>query len=162
MAISSIEDLDVRLIVNETPTRFFTSDNPVIKYNQYCEGVQGLTTTGMLSQGLQLFLPVSAKHLIILYDKNAYAVRGHGNPVITTKCSGDVEALNLLQAINADEILLFSDWAERSSIEETIGRASRHRKFRHPKVVELVADDDPRHRTLLHLHWMNVNINSNL
>jgi hypothetical protein len=156
------QDLAVRLIINKTGRNLITSDNPVIKYNQYCEGMQGITTTGLLAQGLQIFLPVSKKHLILFYDDKAYAVAKHGNPVVDTEDLRDIATFNLLQAINAGQILLFSEWADLRSVQESAKGAIRYRTCGQPQIEELVDDNAPNRRTLLHLYWTNVNIGMNL
>jgi hypothetical protein len=162
MVLDAIDDLAIKLIINRTNIQLITSDNPAVRYNQYCEGVEGLTTTGMLSQGLQVLLPISPRHLLLFYDANAYSVAGHSDPVVVTDRSGDILTLNLLQGINAGEILLFSDFEQLDLVKNAVKSAIQLRRFREPQVKELVDDADPRHRTLMHLYWNNVDIKLNL
>jgi hypothetical protein len=60
-----LDDLGMLLLVNKTGIGFVTSDNPVVQYNQYLEGLN-MGTTGALRRGLQLFLPLSPNLMLLL------------------------------------------------------------------------------------------------
>ena len=70
----AISDLKVHLARSSRKV-FITSDNPIFKYNQYCEGVQHMGVTGGECKGLQIFVPISPHLHLILYDGTTYRVR---------------------------------------------------------------------------------------
>jgi len=87
-------DLEVHLILNTCEETFFTSDNPLVLYNKYCEGLKGFGTTGATKRGLQVFVPISPYHLVLLYDKHIYKVGDKHSRLIRI---GD---LNYIRALN--------------------------------------------------------------
>jgi hypothetical protein len=58
------------ILHNESKVPFFTSDNPVIKYNPLNDGVTG--NLGLLSEGIQIYFPISPTHALIICDKRQY------------------------------------------------------------------------------------------
>jgi Protein of unknown function (DUF4238) len=152
-----ISDLKIRLIINKTGTKFITSDDPVIKYNQYCEGIKGISNVGCLTQGLEIFMPISPTHMIMLYDSAVYSVEGKDDPVIVTKDTSDVERLNLLQAIRAEKIILFSSWNDLHHVIETLKRAKKYRKPVRAEVQEFRGEETPN-KSLMIIHTSNLNV----
>ena len=67
-------DLERKLIWNRSAEPFLTSDHPVILYNQYMEGYQEASCTGLALTGLQIFLPISPTLMIHFYDPGIYRV----------------------------------------------------------------------------------------
>jgi hypothetical protein len=55
-----------------------------------------------------VFLPLSPRHLALFYDKQVYKVGERNSNVSGVSKPQDLNSINLLQAINADEVLLFS------------------------------------------------------
>ena len=105
---------DLRLTVVETQTEvFITSDNPVFKYNQYLENVHNHGTTGLAQTGIQIFLPLSPKHTLVIYDADVYDYVKKQQPTET-----DVESLNSLQVISANRNLYFNDQIEPVTIQQ--------------------------------------------
>ena len=64
--------LHFHLLPNGTPQSFITSDNPAFKYNLYCEIVRDHGMLGASQSGFMLFIPLSPRHLIILYHNETY------------------------------------------------------------------------------------------
>ena len=102
--VERISDLKL-LIATHEESVFITSDNPVFFYNQYCEQIQGSGKNGAGQRGLQIFMPLSPKQFLILYDGDTYE---HVKRQIISP--SDVKALNELQVISAETNLFFSDW----------------------------------------------------
>jgi hypothetical protein len=100
-------DLKIKLLVNQTSQDFITSDHPVAKINQYFLGNYDGGVAGWGAKGLQVFVPLSPKHMVILYDDKIYKVgaRKPNNVFITNEA--DVHALNKLQLLNAHENVYF-------------------------------------------------------
>jgi Protein of unknown function (DUF4238) len=156
-----LKDLGIHLIRNTSSHDFITSDSPVIKYNQYCEGLQGAGTDGAMSAGLLVFVPISPRHLIMCYDKQVYKVGNKRSTCTETANLRDIQQMNLLQSIHAEKIILFANWASLEEVHTSLTRAVRFRRLERVRVVEAVADDD-KNRSLLHLHNHNFDISLNL
>ena len=144
-AIDSISDLHAHLIASPTNS-FFTSDNPAFKYNLYCEKIQYMGTTGLLSRGFQIFLPLTPRFHLMFYDPVVYRVPSVRLSMATPS---DVDVLNGMQIVSADENVYFSDWNQLQRIRQSDARFRRHRKSDPIAVRETGQDDDPN-RSLLH------------
>jgi len=103
-----INDLSFHLIFSGNHRFFVTSDNPIVKYNQFAEVVRNVGKTGVLCRGLQIFCPLSPHYLLILYDPEIYNVPNK-RKVSHYIQDNDVFQLNALQYLNASENLYFSD-----------------------------------------------------
>jgi hypothetical protein len=103
-------DLKLKFLVPSGKLGFVVSDDPVIIYNQYAEHHPIYRmhpgTSGLALKGLQVFLPLSPRLCIAMYDAGAYEC---GSPSRRTCSVGlrDVRLLNTLQALNAQECLYF-------------------------------------------------------
>ena len=138
----AISDLKAHLLVASRKV-FITSDNPVVRYNQYCEGVEYGGGRGATSKGLQLFLPLSPRHCLVLYDGTTYkAVAGQ-----FTRTSGasqsDIETLNKLQLLSADSNIYFSDWEQFQNILPLLPEVNDIRGMDRTVVEEFGHDNDP-------------------
>lgn len=103
-------DLNYKLLVNKTDLSFWTSDNPVIYYNQYLEQLRPyINNTGYVTKGLQIFYAVSPRHCLVFFDENIYGVGNKNENVVEINSVSDVEQLNLIQFIGAKEILYFNE-----------------------------------------------------
>jgi two-component sensor histidine kinase len=100
-------DLTMKVLINRTDVEFITSNNPVVLYNQCFEeadpGVGG--NVGLANTGLQIFLPLSARHLLVLYDRKAYKVGHKKSDHSDVSNRDDVRQFNDLQYLNCVENL---------------------------------------------------------
>jgi len=103
-----LNDLKMCLLQANAPDAFVTSDNPVFKYNLYCESFTMSGTTGAASTGLLVFLPISPKFCLLLYDSSVYKVGRPGKQELLLATSADVDVLNGIQYVGADTNLYFS------------------------------------------------------
>ncbi|MGB6017766.1 MAG: DUF4238 domain-containing protein, partial [Nodosilinea sp.] len=88
-------DLSYKIFVNEANIPFITSDHPVVFYNQFLEErKKGYGHIGIACKGLQIFLPISPRHLIIFFDQGIYKVGSKKNKSIVLRQDSDIEALN--------------------------------------------------------------------
>lgn len=115
-----LDDLKMCLLSANSPDAFMTSDNPVFKYNLYCESFTAGGTTGATSTGLLIFLPISPRFCLLLYDGSVYKVGRPGKQELIITTSADVNLINGMQYIGADANLYFSkgfssDYFERLS-----------------------------------------------
>ena len=103
-------DLGMHLLVNETGEGFITSDDPVVLHNQYCEGIDYHGVLGWLNTGLQAFLPLSPKTVLMLYDPAVYKVEGTRKGVRASSVTDvrHVRMINELQFLNAVENVYYA------------------------------------------------------
>ncbi len=102
-------DLTCKVLLNKTVTDFVTSDNPVIFYNQLMSFRRYGSNTGLAAKGLQIFLPIDPRHMIVLYDEDVYRVGDDNNKTVYIDRSRDAEQLNILQFCSASENIYFRD-----------------------------------------------------
>lgn len=110
--VPAVYDLKIKLLRNDSGIGLITSDNPIVRHNQYFEGNEHAGHTGLGQAGLQIFLPLSSKYLILLYDAQTYKVGEKNSRVVVMTSGDDVAALNALQWLNAHENVYFSDGQE--------------------------------------------------
>ena len=104
------KDLAFKVILNTTPRPFITSDNPVVKYNQYLEQKGALFgKTGHASIGIQLFLPLSPFKYLLFYDRNTYKVGDKRKTFVEISKEEEVNQLNILQILNCQNTVYFDD-----------------------------------------------------
>ena len=121
--LESFLDLNAHLVVSRRSV-FITSDNPVFKYNQYCESLLDVGTTGAVMRGFQAFLPISPTAHLVLYDASTYRVRPRDKiSGSTTAKPSDIDTLNMLQLISSGMNVYFSDWTQASYISRLHRRA---------------------------------------
>jgi hypothetical protein len=123
-------DLRWKLLANRTGQPFITSDHPAVMYNQFLEHRSPDTgNTGVASKGLQIFLPLSPGYQLVLFDSGVYKVGGRKLTSTTADVTDekDVKALNLLQAVNADDTLYFAETTNVRHVEDLVKKAERFR-----------------------------------
>lgn len=114
-----LADLWKCLLINHSAVEFITSDAPVVLHNLWAESVTHMGTTGFASAGLQVLLPLSPRHLLLLQDRDVYAFGCRQSPDrFDLRDVRDIEALNAMQLSVANQNLYFSgDAATKASIE---------------------------------------------
>ncbi len=135
MMVYALEDLKTHLVCCSGDQFFITSDNPVFRYNQYCEGTKGVGVVGGVARGLQVFLPLSPSILLLLFDGWAYKV-GNNDLVSEDLPDEDIASLNAMQVANAEENLYFSDWARAEEVSDLFQASKRYRRKSRAKVIE--------------------------
>jgi len=101
-------DLAMKLLDNQTDLPFITSDNPVVRYNQYWGDRRGVSQVGWACQGLQIFFPLSPRYGLMLYDSSIYKVGNRRDKTVAVTVENDVCQLNGLQWANSQEVVFFS------------------------------------------------------
>jgi len=113
--------LGMHVFVNETQEDFITCDNPVAAHNQYCEGIDHVGVLGWNCSGIQIFLPISPHHLILLYDTEVYAVGDkYGVRASGITSIKDIRTLNQLQILSARENIYFGNCAMAGSLLDQV------------------------------------------
>ncbi|OCQ97684.1 hypothetical protein BCD64_06185 [Nostoc sp. MBR 210] len=153
-----VRDICWKLIINETEQPFITSDHPVALYNQFLEPRKTYgSNVGLASKGLQIFLPLSPKFTLNLFDKDVYRVGTRNKPCVSTDLPADITALNLLQLINANKNIYFNEDYSEKQVQELLILANRYRRQtkvnwdKYPKRVE-----NQNKKILLHLYGSDV------
>jgi Protein of unknown function (DUF4238) len=115
---SAISDLAVRLLINETDSPFITSDSPSVFYNFLRWG--DMIMSGWQAPGLMIFLSLSDDAMLWLFDPLMYEPQSNITSVSTLflKRDKDVDELNRLQILNADEHLIFSNLDDREYVSK--------------------------------------------
>jgi len=151
-------DLKSRLIVNDTEQPFITSDAPAVFYNQLMEKKKTYgSNTGLQSKGLQIFLPLSPRHCLVLYDGEVYKLRGKGNAPVSAKREKDIAAVNALQCVSVRENLYFDDRAKEKEIRRLVQMAGRFRRKAKARAEEYEGPTDAEGmHSLLHTYKEDV------
>ena len=153
--VENIKDLKLA-VISQPEDVFITSDNPVYFYNQYCEQVQGRGKNGTRERGLQIFMPLSPRHYLLLYDGKTYDyVKSQS---ISTS---DIYALNGLQVVSADANLYFASWAQLRQVEPLVADVTRLR-MSDPGVLQRFVSDDNGDGELLHSYFEASDLELNL
>jgi hypothetical protein len=114
-------DLAYKIILNCTERPFITSDHPVVLYNQFLESRRTIVSnTGLASKGLQVFFPISPKHLLLFYDKDTYKVHGMFHRPVPLRNVADIDSINGIQSLNATANLYFNGAVGDSYIRKLV------------------------------------------
>ena len=125
-------DLEYKLLKNHTTTPFITSDNPLIKYNQFLEKrkFRG-SATGFASLGLQLIIPLSPQLGIIGYDQGVYKIGNRKQDIINVIDKQDIDSLNILHFINCYENVFFNHLVNEQYIKVLHNKSKKFPKSEH-------------------------------
>jgi hypothetical protein len=127
--VDIISDLDYKLLVNKTDTKFISSDLPVVRYNQFLEYKKwNHGKTGYGNMGLQIFIPLSPELTIMFYDNKTYKVGDKKHKILELKNDKDIDKLNQLQYLNSLETLFFGEQTTKHYIENLIKNSSKYKK----------------------------------
>jgi Protein of unknown function (DUF4238) len=155
-------DLKYKLIVNKTACPFITSDNPVIRYNQFLEKRQSHgSNVGFATKGLQLFLPINPKIFLIFYDDSTYKVGNKKDSIVLINDEKDIKELNVLSCVNAYKNIYFNDQLSESMIREIYSKAKKFRGER-IAIVDEYRSIENKNSSLIHLYDRDIRINLKL
>uniref|UniRef100_UPI004057C129 DUF4238 domain-containing protein n=1 Tax=Candidatus Electrothrix sp. TaxID=2170559 RepID=UPI004057C129 len=127
-------DLDLKILrICTKGLEFISSDNPVVFYNQFMPFHKMGSNIGLASKGLQIFFPISPKHLVVLYDGAIYGVGKKKHKLVELREKRDVEQLNRLQFVSALENVYFSDRNYAAYNEYLLARNYRRTNKQHVK-----------------------------
>lgn len=110
------QDLGIHLFQNKTDTNFITSDHPVIFYNKWTEEVKDYGAIGLASKGLLIFLPLSSKTMLILYDGSVYKIGYKKDFVTELENPKEIENMNILQWLCCRDNIYFLDEENQNNI----------------------------------------------
>lgn len=118
--VVNMADLSFKLVCidSKCSSTFITSDCPAFIINPYFDflGYAGVKILGY--KGVCIMMPLSPKLLILFYDSNVYKI-GNRKGKVTISEPKEIEAINMLIANEANELLVFnSKHAISSSLRE--------------------------------------------
>lgn len=94
-----IDDLCVTAIEYDTNAKLISSDAPIILWNTFEKN--GL---GYMCMGLVIFFPICPTKLVTIYDGKMYG-RNKGHQYIVSKDENEVQNLNMIQYLSAEQIV---------------------------------------------------------
>jgi hypothetical protein len=136
-----IDDLKFIVLENKTNLEFSISDHPSVMSNRFSfESPGALPGFGLASSGAFLSLPMAPHLAAFFFDIGVYTVLiPIGSKFVEVKDTRDVEALNELQQLNAEQNIYFSSWAQRERFIARSDKVTRQRVLR-PNVQTFVRD----------------------
>jgi hypothetical protein len=143
-----LSDLRIHAIVAPDGHQFITSDHPVCRFNHYCHGIKGMGVLGGVSRGLQIYVPLSSKVGVLLFDSGVYKVGKKGTAASSIATPEDVLRLNQLVFLAAHENLYFADWEMRGEVAGKVCAAVKGDSYK-MQITEAVEEADDR-SSLLH------------
>lgn len=105
--IHAIVDLPMKLLTNRSALPFITSDSPVTRFNPWSHRWRYSGGQGLASRGLMISLPLNPSQLLLLADISVYSMGSSER--IALRSHKDVIALNLLQALAAEQNLYYQN-----------------------------------------------------
>jgi hypothetical protein len=166
LLIPLVYDLHFKIILNKTDVPFITSDHPVVLYNQFLEARKKYgSNTGFANKGLEVFVPLSPSHIVIFFDKDVYKIGSKNEQIIVLNSVSDVDNLNLLQCLNANENLYFDHQINESYIFHLLQRINRYKrtaKANVDKFLKLRNKDIQEKQMLLHSYNSDIICNLSL
>lgn len=140
-----LNDLKYILLLNETSLSFWTSDNPVVFYNQLLEPLRpDARNTYYTAKGLQIFYPISPKHCLLFYDETTYGFGSKTGRIIKIDKEFDIEQINLTQYVNANYNLYFNEHFDEKYLKEFVEKFAflrRRQKTITEEIPELKKDE---------------------
>jgi hypothetical protein len=129
-AVEITLDLHFKLLINKTAIPFVTSDNPVIRYNQFLEEKSTSNSiTGFGLQGLQMFIPLNENILLLFYDEQTYYVGDRRKRNVLVDKLSDIDQLNLLQTVNCYSNIYGGDLFTKEYADELCRKAKYYPEF---------------------------------
>lgn len=116
-----LRDMEYHIIKNETASEFYISDHPVFIYNWFYRELEHPAVTSINAIGLQIFLPLSPKITLCLYDPKVYKY-GQRSLVTCVSNDKDIEILNSFQIINSNSIIGFYSSKNESHVKQLCER----------------------------------------
>jgi hypothetical protein len=137
----SASDLKFIVLRNRTKSDFITSDDPAAVTNKFAFEKLKEKSFGIMSSGIIMVLPLSSKLAAFFYDNRVYTVSiPAGTRFIDVRSPADVQAINHLQHLNAQENLYFANWGDRSSVAENAEQATKIRLSAQHEFTSLIRD----------------------
>lgn len=134
-------DLKFILIKNNTKRDFITSDSVTVKYNQSLLESNVNIDYGYSSMGLQMFMPISPKLCLCLYDNNVYYLKRLRGNVLELNGTDQVLKFNRLFIYNSHKYLIFKNNTEEDVIRKQTEKVKKRYSFE-PDVFESIDSNE--------------------
>jgi hypothetical protein len=141
-SLTSVEDLKLRIVNNESRIDFVISDDPVILANRYATQRLGSPGFGVRSSGVIFLMPLTPQHAVICYDNLTYTAADLDNGRILIKRDPDANAINEFQFVKGAENIDFKDWQTRQHVLNEYARYKGNRREDWSEITVLVPDDN--------------------
>lgn len=104
-----LSDLHPCVLLNYTDYPFVFSDSPVVFYNSYYRNIMNRGVLGLQTPGLQVFMPLDSRTLLMLMDPVVYSgpFQGHMSYVLYER--SDISQLNALQLHHSSDAIYLSN-----------------------------------------------------
>jgi len=160
-----IFDLEFKLLENKTNTAFITSDNPLIKYNQFLEFKKAFgAITGYGAKGIQIMIPINPNNYIILFDSSVYKIGDRKQKIIPINDSKDIDSLNQLQFISSLKNVYFDDNINENYIANLFNFGKKYLRTKKTNLLEspIYYDSNGNKRKQFATYSEDIKINLNL
>jgi len=126
--VGLISDLEIAIIVNMTDENFIISDHPVVYDNPRFKSQFDRFLGGIQSRGIQLFVPLSDRVQVMLYDPAAYLLDYSNSKkrIVLANSEKVVTSLNDMQIINASENIFYSSSGQEQKFVDAQQRLSEY------------------------------------
>jgi hypothetical protein len=132
------KDLQIKLLINKTSVPFITSDNPMIKYNQFLERHKYIAgITGLGTRGLQIFFPISSAHMLIFYDSTTYKIGNKRDDNVFVTKEIEIDQLNMLQCMNSNQIVFYNHFTNSAYVRKLFDKTSNFQRPNKPIIEEV-------------------------
>lgn len=160
-------DLECRVLLAPRGSEFITSDNPVVKYNQFMMWDTVRSNTGIASKGLQIFFPIWPYLTLVMYDRDVYHFGSAKSSLVQMASATDVHELNMMQVASATKnVYTFSPAANIFKVTQDAMKYRRENKVvvrtfpqarEEGRESEIIATSHKDIRTHAKLGFMRVN-----
>src|SRR5262249_20322809 len=100
-------------------------------------------TRGLLRAGIEIYLPISPRHVLLLFDKRVHRADGHTpDGAVTVSRDDDVRLINDLQVLSSRDNICCSTAAEEDEIKEALDRGAQRRDLSKPTFTVMVETDN--------------------
>lgn len=157
--VNNITDLDFKILINKTSVPFITSDFPVVRYNQFLEQQKWSYSKGGYGLiGLQIFIPLNSKLLILLFDSSIYKVGNRRDKTVDLTKQNEIDQLNILQYINCLETIYFNDEAQENYIRNLFEKSQKYQRANTTKSeLSYLIDENKKQHELKKQNFMIIN-----
>lgn len=129
-----LQELDYKILLNDTDENFITGDNPVCMYNQFRERMK-YKNYSIAMQGVELFMPISPKVAFLFYDPFCYKIGERKKHHIEVSRTIDIQELNKLVVCYAEKVIFFLPCTKtQSSLQNLSAMANHYKVAKHDKI----------------------------
>jgi hypothetical protein len=147
-----LKDLKYHIIKNETSSDFYISDHPVFIYNWLYRELNHPAVTSLAARGLQIFLPLSPKITLCLYDPKVYYYGKQGDLETCISNNNDIEILNSFQVINSDSTIGFNSREDEAHLRQLYEKYKNIKLHHHESGI--LSTTKEGNRKIRSMHWV--------